>query len=135
MSLPDETDEKFDRYLKQFRPLAPEPLPRKRQARMNNRRFVVAAGIAAAAALVVVSLTVHLRRNPIHSPVGAGPTDDARQAADSRSLTIGRANALLARSPSFKTAIDRIAFQSPAIQMQDDSHSALARLSKEKTKL
>jgi hypothetical protein len=136
MSYLNETDEKFERYLKQFRPLAPEPLPRKRQIRMTSHRFVFAVGVAAAAAfLVVISSAVYLRRNPIHSPVGAGPTKDAERSIDSQPLTIGRANALLTRSPSFKTAIDQLAFRSPAIQTPDDSHSALAALSKEKTKL
>jgi len=94
---------------------------------MTSHRFVVAAGVAAAAAfLVVISSAVYLRRNPIHSPVGAGPTKDAERSIDSQPLTIGRANALLTRSPSFKTAIDQLAFRSPAIQTPDDSHGALA---------
>ena len=136
MSYLNETDQKFERYLKQFRPLTPEPLPDNRQVRMTSHRFVHAAGVVAAAAfLVVISSAVYLRRNPIHLPVGAGPTKDAERSTDSQPLTIGRANALLIRSPSFKTAIDQIAFRSPAIQIPDDSHSALAALSKEKTKL
>jgi hypothetical protein len=136
MSLPDETDEKFELYLKQFRPLAPEPLPGKWDRRVAKRRFVVAAGVVAVAAvLVVVLLTVYVRPSPIHSPVSGESLRGVAHLMDFEPLTVGRANALLTRSPSFKTAIDQIAFQSQAIQMPEGSHSALATLGKEKTKL
>jgi hypothetical protein len=50
-------------------------------------------------------------------------------------LTIRDANALLATAPSFKAAVDGMAFQSKAISLPKDKRSALAVLSEEKNKL
>jgi hypothetical protein len=50
-------------------------------------------------------------------------------------LTIRGANALLATAPTFKAAVDEMAFSSRTTPLPKDKHSALTELSKEKTKL
>jgi hypothetical protein len=131
-----EIDARFEAYLKQFRPLAPAPLPLERPGRASRRSFALAASAAAAAAILVAALIV------FHSHAG-GPqvtplTESlagTEQLVDTPPLTIRSANALLATAPSFKAAVDEMAFSSKATPLPKDKHSALTELSKEKTKL
>jgi hypothetical protein len=127
-------DEKFEAHLKQFRPLAPQPLPVDSHIRAPRRWFVLVACAATAAAVVAVAgLAFHARPGRIAPPVESFAITD--QLAKPQSLTIGTANALLARAPSFKDAIDGIAFPTKPAPLPADKHSALAELSKEKIKL
>jgi hypothetical protein len=127
-------DEKFEAHLKQFRPLAPQPLPVDSHIRAPRRWFVLVACAATAAAVVAVAgLAFHARPGRIAPPVESFAITD--QLAKPQSLTIGTANALLARAPSFKDAIDGIAFPTKTAPLPADKHSALAELSKEKIKL
>jgi hypothetical protein len=131
-----EIDARFEAYLKQFRPLAPAPLPAERHGRATRRSFVLAAWAAAAAAVLAAALIV------FHSHAGgpqvALPTENLAgtdQLINTPPLTIRSANALLATAPSFKAAVDEMAFSSKATPLPKDKHSALTELSKEKTKL
>jgi hypothetical protein len=127
-------DETFEAHLKQFRPLAPQPLPVDSHIRAPRRWFVLVACAATAAAVVAVAgLAFHARPGRIAPPVESFAITD--QLAKPQSLTIGTANALLARAPSFKDAIDGIAFPTKPAPLPADKHSALAELSKEKIKL
>ncbi|MFZ0956136.1 MAG: hypothetical protein WAN60_07320 [Candidatus Sulfotelmatobacter sp.] len=127
-------DEKFESHLKQFRPLAPQPLPAASRVHAPQRWFVLAAWAATAAAVVAVAvLTYHARSGRPAPPVETFTIAD--QLVKSQSLTIRTANALLATAPSFKDAIDGMAFPPKPAPLPVDRHSALAELSKEKIKL
>jgi hypothetical protein len=84
-----------------------------------------------AVALATVVLVV-LRLHP-HATPARGEAFTAEQP-----LTIGTANALLARSPSAKAAVDDVAaqaFEVHPVRSSEHTQSALAALGKEKTKL
>ena len=125
-------DERFEAHLKQFRPLAPQPLPVR--AGVRRRWFVLAAWAAAAAAMIAfAALAFHARPGRIVPPVESFAIADPL--AKPQPLTIRSANALLATAPSFKSAIDGMAFPPKPAPLPADKHSALAELSKEKIKL
>jgi hypothetical protein len=127
-------DEKFEAHLKHFRPVDPPPLPVERRVHAPQRWFVLAAWAAAAAAVVAVAVVgFHARPGGIAPPVETFAVVD--QLVKPQSLTIRSANALLARAPSFKEAIDQMAFPPKPAPLPADKHSALAELSKEKIKL
>ncbi len=130
----ESSDQKFETYLKQFRPLAPQPPPVESPVHASPRWFVLAAWTAAAAAIVAVAvLAFHARPGRIAPPVESFTIAD--QLVKPQSLTIRSADALLATAPSFKDAIDEMAFPPKPAPLPADKHSALAELSKEKTKL
>jgi hypothetical protein len=127
-------DERFESHLKQFRPLAPQPLPAASRVHTPRRWFVFAAWAATAAAVVVIAvLAFHARSGRIAPPVENFAIAD--QLVKPQSLTIRTANALLATAPSFKDALDQMAFPPKPVPLPADKHSALAELSKEKIKL
>jgi hypothetical protein len=131
-------DEQFEHYLKQFRPLDPEPLPIGKYARGTRRWFVFAAWVAAAAAVLVVAvLTTQPRPEPaeLAHAHDAGTVVGAERLTNPLPLTIGTANALLAQSPSVNATLDRMAFQPQSTQIPKGKHSAFVVLSKENTKL
>lgn len=135
MPTPDFDDERFGVYLKQFRPLAPEPLPIEKPGRAARRRFVLVAGFAAAAILVIAVLALHSRTGRPDSTIATESTLSPEHLVNTQPLTIRSANALLATAPSFKAAVDKMAFKSQVIPLPKGKHSALDVLSKEKTKL
>ena len=133
--MPDLDDEQFESYLKQFRPLVPDALPAREIRRVPRRRSsltIWAVGGAVAIAIVgVVSVrTIHhqARTEPKHSDsiLMPGPTPG---------LTIRGANALLATAPSYKAAMNELAFHPQNSSVPTDKQSALAVLGKEKIKL
>ena len=105
-------------------------------ARLPRRLFVLAAWAATAAAIVSLAvLAFHARPGQSHIAPPVESFAIADQLAKPRSLTVRTANALLATAPSFKDAIDGMAFPPKPAPLPADKHSALAELSKEKTKL
>jgi hypothetical protein len=127
-------DEKFEAHLRQFRPLAPAPLPAESRVHEPRRWFVFAALAAVAAAIVAVAiLAFHARPGRIAPSVESSAIAD--QLAKPQALTIRTANALLATAPSFKDALDQMAFPPKQSPLPADKRSALAELSKEKIKL
>jgi hypothetical protein len=130
--VPGLDDERFERYLKQFHPVAPAPLPAGRPERANRRQLLWVVSFAAAAEILAVALLVFQRHTappPLRAPTLAV------QRASQQPLTIGRANALLTQAPSFKAAVDSIAFRSQAAPISKGRQSALTALSKERIKL
>jgi hypothetical protein len=133
--VPIPKDERFEQYLKKFRPLAPAPLPVTERIR-KSRAWLVPAW-ATVAAVAAVLLLLHPRPKSVPLP------DDTKTVVRVESLhpqllTIAAANALLARVPSVKAAVDGVAaqaFQSQCIPSSPGMQSALAVLSKEKIKL
>jgi hypothetical protein len=141
--VPARDDEQFANYLKQFRPVAPEPLPITTGERPSYRRFApparaAAALLAAAAALLAAGTVVHVSRKARPPSDGIGITEvewpDEVEWVDIKPLTLGKANALLSESPSFKAAVDRLGFERPRLR-STGKQSALAALSKEKAGL
>jgi len=131
--IPD--DERFERYLRQFRPVAPEPLPIERCGRAMWRWRSFALPAAAALAIVVAFvLASHVRRRPAQSSTAENMAG-LEHVANAQPLTLGRANDLLAHAPSFKAALDGVAFQRQCSQLSKGTRSALATLSKEDIKL
>ncbi|MGA9977964.1 MAG: hypothetical protein WBQ08_04960 [Candidatus Sulfotelmatobacter sp.] len=128
-------DEKFEAYLKQFRPLAPQPLPVESRVHEPRRWFVPAAWAASAALVAVALLAFHARRGEPRIPPRVESFAIVDRLAKPQSLTIRSANALLATAPSFKDAIDGIAFPPKPAPLPADRRSALTELSKEKIKL
>jgi hypothetical protein len=129
-------DARFEAYLKQFRPLAPAPVPVRRHGRAPRRSFVLAAWAAAAAAILLAALIVfhsHSAGPQVTRPIESLASTE--QLVNTPSLTIRSANALLTTAPSFKAAVDGMAFSSKATLLPKDKHSALAELSKERIKL
>jgi len=128
-------EEQFEARLKQFRPLDAEPSSLVHAATARRRRFVLAACAAAAIAIVmVVLLKISHQRD-----LATAPQHTLKQAveapANSRPLTIGSANELLAGAPSVKSALDELAFDGRPKQLPPGKQSALAVLGKEDFKL
>ena len=117
-------DEQFEQYLKEFRPLAAESLQIEKQPSRARRRFAYLAWAAACAASVLLVFLLWHRPKPLQ-PLQPPNTP---QVASSQSLTIGRANALLARAPSLKELFDEPSFQPQPASQPEGKQSALAVL-------
>src|SRR5690242_4024904 len=93
--VPTLDDERFKAYLKQFRPLVPEPLPGVERGHGARRKFILGSWAAAAAVVVVLgAVTFHIRvKNArVAEPIGnAGSLEHLQQ---SQPLTMRSANAL-----------------------------------------
>lgn len=125
-------DAQFEAHLKQFRPIVPDVLPVMEQRQKSWRRLVLrSVGAAAVAMLGLVAFYVvnhritekHSNSASLEMPAPTGP------------LTIREANALLATAPSYKAAVDGMAFHNRGSTIPKDKQSALAVLAKEKIKL
>jgi hypothetical protein len=135
--VPSRDDDQFERYLKQFQPLPPETLPMEADRR-NPRRLLAFVMWAAAAAVVVVAVTLGIHHRPTATHTSSESSVNSANVERSTTapvLTIGEANAWLARSPSFKAAVDEMAMHSSNSQISASKRSALALLSQETTKL
>ncbi len=142
--MPTLDDERFEAYLKQFRPLVPESLPAVEAGHRARRKFVLGAWAAAAAAIVVLALVMgalrlnigtsrHTNRAPVIETTGNVASTERLQ--DSQPLTMRSANALMAKAPSLKVMVDDMAFRSQTIPLPKGKRSAVAVLSEEKIKL
>ena len=127
-------DEQFEKYLKQFRPVAPDALPVKEQDRARRSLLFAAWATVGAAILLAVMVSVFLHWLP-HRP---GEVRTSRPGVEElnnpQPLTIAKANALLAQAPSFKAAVDNMAFQPESKPISEGRYSALALLSEEEIK-
>jgi len=135
--VPTLDDEQFERFLKEFRPLpAPESLQLKKHPRAVRRPFVLTAWAAACTAVLVLALPwLPHRFKPTQPPGASGSGAIAPPLTNSQSLTIGRANAILADAPPFKEAVDRLSFQHQPVPQSEGKQSVLNALGKENFKL
>jgi hypothetical protein len=125
--MPD--DDQFERYLRQFRPIAAEPLPV--ASRRPARLWLWSLAATAALALIIAAvLAISFRRKPA-VPAASERSPAIQQLTIARPLTLSRANDLLAGAPSFEAAMDGLAFQSERIQVAPGRQSALEALGKE----
>ena len=130
--MPTADDERFETYLKQFRPLVPDALAVNNREHASPRYGVLA--IWGAAAVIILG-TVSFRI--VHSRGSAGARNPESVAVNvpMHPLTMRDANALLATAPSYKAALDKMAFPRQSSTVPKDKQSALAVLAKEKIKL
>jgi len=134
--VPTLDDERFEAYLKQFSPLVPEPLPAVGPRHRTQRMFVLGAWAATAAAILVLgALIVHVRTNRARVTETVRNVGNAERTQAGQPLTMRSANALMARSPSFKAMVDDLAFRSQTVPLPKGKRSAIAVLGKEKFKL
>ena len=134
MQTPD--DEQFEAYLKRFHPIAPEPIPALSVGHSSRRSLTMGIWLAAVAAILVIgAATLHIRNSRIVVSNTAGDAAVAERHAPSEPLTMRSANAWLATAPSFKAAVDDLAFRSETSPLPQGKQSAVAVLSKEKIRL
>jgi len=131
--VPDLDDEQFETYLKGFHPLVPDALP-VRELRRRPRAILLATAVLGAVATVIVGvasfriLNHHSSGEPSHFTTIQG-------LVPRQPLTLRDADALLASAPSYKSAMDELAFPRQRSTVPNQSQSALAVLGKEKIKL
>ena len=134
MQSPD--DEQFEEYLKRFHPIAPEPVPTLSLSHSSRHSLSLGTWLAAVAAILVIGAVIlQIRSNRVVVSNTAGATAIAERHAPSEPLTMRSANAWLARAPSFKAAVDDLAFRSQTSPLPQGKQSAVAVLSKEKIRL
>lgn len=133
MRTPD--DEQFEAYLKRFQPIAPEPFPAI-SGGSSRRSPSLGTWLAALAAILVVgAVVVDLRSNRVAVPDRSRDAASAGRLAPPEPLTIESADAWLATAPSFKAALDGLAFRPQTSPVPQGKQSAVAVLSKEKIEL
>ena len=134
MQTPD--DEQFEEYLKRFHPIAPEPVPTLSLSHSSRHSLSLGTWLAAVAAILVIGAVIlQIRSNRVVVSNTAGATAIAERHAPSEPLTMRSANAWLATAPSFKAAVDDLAFRSQTSPLPQGKQSAVAVLSKEKIRL
>jgi len=129
-------DEQFEAYLKRFHPIAPEPVPTLSVGHSSRRSPPLGIWLAAVAAILVTGAVIlHIRSSRIVVSNTASDAAVAERHVPSEPLTMRSANAWLATAPSFKAAVDDLAFRSQTSPLPQGKQSAVAVLSKEKIKL
>jgi hypothetical protein len=129
-------DEQFEAYLKRFHPIAPEPVPTLSVGHSSRRSLSLGTWLAAVAAIIVIGAVIlHIRSNRVVVSNTASDVVFAERHAPSEPLTMRSANAWLATAPSFKAAVDDLAFRSQTSPLPQGKQSAVAVLSKEKIRL
>src|SRR5213594_226520 len=103
----DPDDERFEQYLKGFRPLEPRPFAAARSPRRANVALWVG---AAAVLLLTVALAWILETNEPQEPRIGGGAESAERITEIQPLTIQSGTELLAAQPSWKDAINDLAF-------------------------
>jgi hypothetical protein len=119
----------FESYLRQFQPIAAEPLHlASGSAVMPHWKAISFLGVAALVAILGIGF--HSKETELaNRPLTQTTSVEQLNAAP---LTLRTANLLLRRSDSFKAAIDQVAFRHTIVK---DARSALVELGKEKDKL
>ena len=134
MQTPD--DEQFEAYLKRFHPIAPEPVPTLSVGHSSRRSLPLGIWLAAVAAtLVIGAVILHVRSSRIVVSNTARDAAVSERHPPSEPLTMRSANVWLATAPSFKAAVDDLAFRSQTSPLPQGKQSAVAVLSKEKIRL
>ncbi|HEV2423591.1 MAG TPA: hypothetical protein VGZ29_02060 [Terriglobia bacterium] len=127
--MPTPDDDQFETYLRQFRPVVPDPLPVASRPPVRLWLWPLAA-TAAVALVIAAALAMRLHHKPARSTGGQRPAA-VEQLTSAQPLTLRRADDLLAHAPSFEAAMDGLAFQSEQTQVPPGSESALETLGKE----
>jgi hypothetical protein len=135
--VPTLDDDRFEAYLKTFRPIVPDALPSRANTQRSWRRMLLRSAVAAAAAVIFGVVGFNIVFNVVKSRVTEQRSNSASLELTSpkRPLTMQDANELLARAPSYKSAIDNLVFPRQGSVVPKDKQSAIAVLGKEKIKL
>jgi hypothetical protein len=129
-------DEQFEVYLKRFHPIAPEPVPTLRVGSASRGSLSLGTWVAAVAAILAAgALMLQVSSHRVVVPSTVGDVALAARHAPLEPFTMRSANAWLATAPSFKAAVDDLAFRSQSSSLPQGKQSAVAVLSKEKIKL
>lgn len=131
--MPTLDDDRFEAYLRKFRPIVPDALPLKANKQKSWRRLLLRSAVAAAVAVILGVVGLHVADNRVTEKPSNSASPEA--ASRKRPLTMQEANELLARAPSYKSAMDNLVFRSQGSVISNDKQSALAVLGKEKIKL
>lgn len=134
--MPDLADEQFEKYLEEFCPLVPDALPltELRPERHRPRTLILATAALAAVAMVILGVASFQRLNH-RSSSETGSSISVRGPVPAHPLTLRQADALLETAPSYKSAMDELAFPPQSSAVPKENQSALAVLAKEKMKL
>jgi hypothetical protein len=131
--------EQFEAYLKRFHPIAPEPIPARGMDRESQRVFSPWSWLAVAAVFVLVIVSGYfILRVQSNQVVVSNTGHDvalAERHAPAEPFTMRSANAWLLTAPSFKAAVDGLAFCPQTSTPTQGKQSAVAALSKEKIRL
>jgi hypothetical protein len=130
-------DQQFEARLREFRPLAADPLPLEQNLPARRRKLVLAACAAAVVLVIVAAVIVRQRANQSNAIQQKVRVVDVKvvNVVEVHPLTIRSANVLLARAASVKSALDELAFHSRRKQLPRGTQSALAVLGEEDFKL
>ena len=131
--MPTPDDERFETYLKQFRPLVPDALPiHKREPAFSRYRVLGIWGAGVAAVVILGTIGLRIRHGQTERP---RHPQSISVNASMQTLTMRDANSELARASSYKAALDAMAFHGQPSTVPNDKQSAVALLAKEKIKL
>lgn len=133
--MPTRDEEQFEKYLKRFLPIAPEPMQKLRTTYALRPSFRLTACLAAATILVVGTLVLRVRTDRVVAGPKIRAVSPAARQAPLEPLTMRSADAWLATAPSFKAAVDDLAFRPERSPIDQGKQSAVAVLSKEKIRL
>jgi len=131
--VPNIDDERFEKYLKQFRPLPPGGLPAEIRPALR-RNLALAIWAVGAMAIVIIGVgSIWIANHRVTDQ--SNHSASVKLAAPTPSLTMRHADDLLATAPSYKAVMNELAFPPKSSTISNDKQSALAVLSEEKTKL
>jgi hypothetical protein len=127
-------DERFETYLRQFRPQVPDPLPVSDVKRAPGPHFGLTIWVAGCVLAMVILAAAGFRvLNHRHADVSYHSA--GVRLPVSAPLTMRRADDLLAAAPSYKAVMNELTVRPESSPFPKDKQSALAVLSKEKIKL
>jgi hypothetical protein len=129
--VPNLDDERFEIYLKRFRPAKPDTLLVNESRPVPRRHLVLAICAVGMVILGVASLRILNHRIVVDSN-RPGSVEWLRPTPP---LTMHDANALLAKAPSYKALMNELALRPNSSTLSKNKQSAFAVLGKEKIKL
>ena len=130
--MPDAEDQRFETRLRQFRPLPAEPLLVRRESRARRRMYILLAALATVAVTLLVVGLSKIRSERDFSPARQSILKQAatEPLRSHRPLTIGTANRLLHEAPSYKWALNKLAYPPETALRPHGTQSALGVLGK-----
>lgn len=128
----DPTDRRFELYLKEFRPLAPAPLPLEvpAEAPRKPRHLGITVWALSVAALLAIAIILHSRAGRV-APAVPHANSAVATPALSQPLTLAAANRVLVNAPSIEVALNSLEAASQAPAIPEGKESALAVLRQE----
>jgi hypothetical protein len=126
--MPEPNDEQFEKYLKSFRPVDPEPLPvrtKKRAAGASSRSALAASAVACLAAVALVVIVLPHSPRPTDDQAPAGLQDNAEH---DRMSTAALTRLALEDHAAFdKLMTNEVQTQFPSMQSEQSALRVLAK--------